>query len=203
MITASNIAHAAITTAACLLMLGFLAGCNERGTTTAPSGEPGSSMAPSAPVARAPVPATAQFSVGTETTDSLKAMTETAACSLENVISMADNSPNPGDAPNSYQAEKGKAYKMIGFATNKDAGTVPKTIRIVLAGAQIYGLNSVTGSERPDVANFFKVPAFSTAGYQTDAAFDDVAPGDYNVLVIETDGQTAVSCPTHQTITVK
>ena len=192
----TNTAASAIS---CLLLAGLLASCSEQGTTSAPAA---AGDAPAAAV-RASVPAEAQFKAAADTAEALKAMTQTGACSLENVVNMADNSLNPGDVPNSYKVGTGNAYKMIGFATNVDAGTVPKTIRIVLSGAQVYSIDSVTGSERPDVATFFKKPALANAGYQADAAFDDVAPGEYSVLLIETDGPAPIACPTHQTITIK
>lgn len=184
----------------------LLVGCGGKGSgSVAPdstANRAATEVAPQAP-ARASVPAGAQFAVATETPESLLAMTESAACSLENVMSIPDNGVNPGDVPNSYKTRKGKAYKMIGFAINKDSGTVPTTIRLVLVGAQVYGMNTVTGSERPDVGTYFNNSTFSNAGYKADAAFDEVVPGDYRVMVLKTDGATPVACSTHQTISIQ
>jgi len=189
---------------AAVLAAVLISGCNEHGDTGAPAtaspaaGAPASANEP----ARASVPASAQFAEAKDTAESIKAMTETPTCSLENVVTLADNSTNSGDAPNSYKVQKGKAYKLIGFATNSQAGTVPKAIRLTLVGNKVYALDAVTGSERPDVGTYFKNPALATAGYQADAAFDDVAPGEYSVIAIETDGAAPVACPTHQIINV-
>ena len=56
------------------------------------------------------------------------------------------------------------------------------TIRLLLAGTSSYAISTPTGGARPDVASYFKVPAFANAGFQADAAFDHVAPGQYRVF---------------------
>lgn len=156
-----------------------------------------------APAARAPVPATAQFAPLTETAATIRGAKEIGVCSLENVLSVRDNATHPGSQPNSYVASKGLAYKLIGFATNKETQTVPQQVRIALVGTdKVYGLATATGSERPDVAKFFSVPAFSAAGYQADAAFDDVAAGEYSVFLLVDGAAGMVACPTHQTLKV-
>jgi hypothetical protein len=171
----------------------------------APGANPADVAAPAAAagaaVARAEVPAGAQFALDARTEQEIVAMKETAACSLENIVTMADMSTNAGSAPNSYSVTKGKAYKLIGFATNKDTGSVPANIRLTIVGPKVYAIDTVTGSNRPDVATYFKVPAFANAGYQADAAFDDVEPGEYRVFAIEKSASgDAIACPTHQTL---
>jgi hypothetical protein len=170
----------------------------------APGSNPADVAAPAAtgaPVARAEVPAGAQFALDKSTEQDIVALKETAACSLENIVTMADMSTNAGSAPNSYSVTKGKAYKLIGFATNKDTGSVPANIRLTIVGPKVYAIDTVTGSTRPDVADYFKVPAFASAGYQADAAFDDVEPGEYRVFAIEKSASgESIACPTHQTL---
>lgn len=188
---------------AATLAIALASGC---GNDPAPTAEApaGKSTPAAAPAARAPVPATAQFAPVTETAAAVRAAKEIGVCSLENVLSVADNATHPGSQPNSYVAGKGQAYKLIGFATNKETKTVPQQVRLALVGSdKVYGLATATGAERPDVAKFFSVSAFSGAGYQADAAFDDVAPGEYAVFVLEGDAAAMLACPTHQTLTVK
>jgi hypothetical protein len=186
------------------LAAGTIIGCSNDNQPVSVSNVANSSSASTAGAAlpRAAVAANAQFAAAPETAASLQERKEVAACSLENVVNMADNSRNPGDKPNSYQVSKGRSYKLIGFATNVEAGTVPKSIRLMLEGSQTYAINAMTGSERPDVEKFFKKPELAGAGYQVDAAFDDVAPGEYSVVVLESDASPTL-CPTHQTITIK
>ncbi len=145
----------------------------------------------------------AQFADIGMAADALLAMPVGATCSLESVVSMANGQPSPGETPNSYLARRGSAYRMIGFATNSQSGTVPASVRIVLLGGTAWGIEARTGLERPDVADYFRVPAFSSAGYQADAGFDDVPPGEYRVFVIGTDGSTEVACPSHHRVLVQ
>ena len=146
-----------------------------------------------------PVAAKAQFSASKENSQSLAAMKAAGTCSLENVVTTADNSTNHG-SKNNYAVRKGKAYKLIGFSTNVEKGAVPKSIVMLLVGAESYAINATTGLERPDVATYFKVPALASAGYQIDAGFDVVNPGEYADFVL--DEKERIACPTHQTITV-
>lgn len=151
---------------------------------------------------RAAVGPEGQFASSDDSAKGIDARTPSPTCSLENVITIADNSLNPGDAPNTYSVDKGKLYKLIGFATDKEAGKVPKSFRMMLLGDHVYSIKGATGAKRPDVATFFKVPGFADAGYQIDAAFDDVEPGSYRVVVLR-DGQDDRACPTFQTLIVR
>jgi hypothetical protein len=172
----------------------------------APGGEAASeSAAPAteAAPARADVPADAQFASEDTSLADVQSMKEIATCSLESALDLASGAQNPGSAPNSYLVGRGTHYKLSGFATNKDAGSVPANIRLLLVGAQSYAIAAHTGADRPDVASYFKTPAFAKAGYQADAAFDDVAAGDYEVFAIMGEGNDRLACPTHQTLTVR
>lgn len=131
----------------------------------------------------------------------LSALKKVGVCSLENVISVSDGSNHPGTSANSYQVTRDAAYKLIGFATDKEAGRVPVKIKMVLIGARTFALDAVTGRDRPDVAKFFKIPALHDAGFQVDASFDQVPVGSYDVSILEMDSNTI--CPTHQTIKVE
>jgi hypothetical protein len=173
------------------------------GATPAPVAAAATAAAPAGATARADVAADAQFASAAVTDAQLSAMKEIATCSLENVVDLGTGAQSPGPAPNSYLVGKGKHYKLIGFATNQSSGQVPATIRLLLAGASSYAIATPTGGARPDVASYFKVPAFANAGFQADAAFDDVAPGQYRVFVLEGEGEASLACPTHQTLELK
>jgi hypothetical protein len=144
-----------------------------------------------------------EFALSKETPESVLAMAPSGVCSLENVRSVSDNTSNSGSAPNSWKVRKRNAYRLFGFAVNKAQGTVPPTIRLLLVGKKVYELGAPTGFDRSDVAISMKAPAFARAGYESDAAFDDVDPGDYQVIAVQTEGGRALACPTGQTITVE
>jgi len=174
----------------------FLVGCSGQGQNS-------QSAIPTSPSSVMAAPSTASQSSQfvEDTAASSTAATRTIdVCSLENVISVSDGAQHPGDAANSYKVSKGVAYKLIGFATDKAAARVPGKIKLVLSGAKRFVRDAETGGDRPDVAEYFKVPAFSHAGYQVDASFDLVPAGTYDVVILETDA--SAMCPTHQTLTV-
>jgi hypothetical protein len=144
-----------------------------------------------------------EFALSKETPESVLALTTSGICSLENVRSVSDNTSSPGSAPNSWKVRKRNAYRLFGFAVNKAQGTVPPTIRLLLVGKKVYEIGAPTGFDRSDVATSMKMPAFARAGYESDAAFDDVDPGDYQVIAIQTATGQSLACPTGQTITVE
>lgn len=193
--------------AACALITLALAACGGKPDDYA--GKPGETPASDAPAApdaapaRAIVPDGGQFALDDQGAEAVLALKVGATCSLENLVSMTDGQPSPGPAANTYLAKRGNAYTLVGFATNAESGTVPATVRVLLLGAEVYGVDARTGFARPDVAEYFKVPAFATAGYQAVAGFDDVAPGEYRVFVLEADGPAPVACPSHQSVIVQ
>ena len=152
---------------------------------------------------RADVPADAQVADEQVSLADIQGMKESAACSMESALYLADATQSPGPMPNTYLVGRGKHYQLSGFVTNKETGSVPANFRLVLVGAKSYAIAAHTGSERPDVAEYFKQPAFAKAGYQADVAFDDVEPGEYQVFVIEGEGNDRLACPTHQLLTVR
>lgn len=141
------------------------------------------------------------FAVASESNQFIAAMKTVGTCSLENIVTIANNSTNFG-TKNNYSVKKNIAYKLIGFATNTELSAVPKSIRMMLVGSQTYSLNGTTGLDRPDVAAFFKSPSLTTAGYQIDAEFNNVKPGEYVIFILLTDAAAPIACPTHQTVTV-
>lgn len=143
------------------------------------------------------------FQSSSETASSIAAMPSHGTCSLESVVSQADNQASPGDYPNTYKVQRGQRYHMVGFATNKDKGSVPEQAEFLLSGLRSYVTPLTTGGPRQDVADYFQVPAFANAGYTLDIGFSDVAPGEYSVYVIERGPDGAGNaCPTHQSLTV-
>jgi hypothetical protein len=145
-----------------------------------------------------------QFAVSAESAATVLGSPQFDVCSLENVRSVSDNTSNPGDAANSWKVGRGETYEVSGFAVDKAQGTVPHTIRLLLVGKGVYAVTTKTGVERPDVAQYFTWGSFSRAGYSCQVAFDDVAPGDYQVLIAQAeDNRSFLVCRTFQTITIR
>jgi hypothetical protein len=152
---------------------------------------------------RADVAPNQEFTVSAELPAVVLGSPQFDVCSFESVRSVSDNTLNPGDAPNSWVGERGEAYEVAGFAVDKARGTVPQTIRLLLVGKAVYAVTIKTGVERPDVAQYFTWGSFLRAGYACQVAFDDVTPGDYQVLVGQTEDNRTFVCRTFQTITIR
>lgn len=174
------------------------AACSEKMDQPAPQ-----ATAPAAESKPAALPPGAQFEAGQETPEGIAQALTKGVCSVENVVTVPENQSSPGEKPNSYVATRDKGYRMVGFAVNKDAGTVPAKVDIVLSGVKSYRLAVETGRPRQDVADFFKTPSFEKAGYMVDVAFSNVEPGDYAIYFVDTAGAQKASCATNQSITIR
>ncbi|WP_133478173.1 hypothetical protein [Cognatilysobacter segetis] len=174
------------------------AGCSEKMDQPAP--QTSSANPASAPKV---LPAGAQFEAAQETVDAITQSLNSGVCSVENVVTVPENQSSPGAKPNSYVATRDKSYRVVGFAVNKDAGTVPAKVDIVLSGIKSYRLPVETGRPRQDVADFFKTPAFDKSGYMADVAFSNVDPGDYAIYFVDNGTDKKVSCATNQSISIR
>jgi hypothetical protein len=163
-----------------------LAGCGKKET-------PSSSAAGSVQASRAVLDATTSR-------QQIEAGALEAACSLEVVIELP--SEKRYDASSAvYTIPRDLSVKLIGFGTNKTAGTELGSFVTLLASASaVYGVAGQTQLERPDVAAFFKAPGMLKAGYQVDVDLKGVPPGDYAVYLKPTKGGT---CPTHHTVRIQ
>jgi hypothetical protein len=144
-----------------------------------------------------------EFAPSGETAQNVAAIPESGICSLESVLTSADNTSNPGDVPNSWTVGRGELYRLYGFVINKQQESVPARITLLMVGARVYQRDAATGSPRPDVAAAYNLPAFAKAGYECETGFDAVAPGKYEVFGVHTAGDRRLVCRTFQTITVR
>lgn len=177
-----------------------LAACSEKADEK-PRPTPAARGADAAEAA-APVVPGAKFQPAQETPEAIAAALSGGVCSVENVVTVPDETASPGTRPNTYKASRDVGYRLVGFAVNKDRGTVPATVDLLLSGVNSYRVPVQTGRPRGDVADFFKNPAFAKAGYMVDVAFTGVQPGEYAVYFVETDGQARAYCATNQSISV-
>lgn len=152
--------------------------------------------------AEAPVVPGTPFTAATETPETIATMLTGGVCSVENVVTVPDETASPGDRPNTYKVARDKGYRMVGFAVNKDRGVVPQNVELLLSGIRSYKVPVATGRPRGDVAEYFKNPGFAKAGYMVDVAFSQVQPGDYAIYFIENDGDAKAVCATNQSISV-
>lgn len=123
-----------------------------------------------------------------------------AACTLEVVIELP--SEKRYDASSAvYTIARDLTVKLIGFGTNKAAGTELGPFSTLLAsGSAVYTVAGQTQLERPDVAAFFKAPGMLKSGYQVDVDLKGVPPGDYAVYLKPAKGGI---CPTHHTVRIQ
>lgn len=177
----------------------LLVGCGERpaqGDAQAPAAQAADGNAPPA------APTGPQFAAADDA-GALAGLEARGTCSLENVVDTATQTPSPGTEPNTYKVTRSAAYRLIGFSTDSEAGTVPSGIQLMLqGGGRAYTLPAQGGLERSDVAAFFKKPGLANAGYQADAGFANVQPGTYEVFAVNTFDGARVLCPTHQSIII-
>lgn len=192
-------AHFRLSTAAVAVFAAALAGCGER-----PAADTAAPATPAAEAAAAPAAPTGPQFVVTADAPALLALESKGTCSLENLVDMATQAPSAGAEANTYRAARGATYRLIGFSTDSEAGTLPGTVEVLLHGpATAYTVAAQAGLERKDVAEFFKKEGLANAGYQADAGFANVQPGRYDVYAINTFGDARVICPTHQAIVVE
>lgn len=187
--------------AVALLATLMIAGCTENGGTPPGATQAGGEVAPKAEPAEA-APVGPQFATSTETQDGLASRAGTGVCSIENMVVAPEGAAATSDKPNTYQVARDQVFRMVGFAVNKDKGSVPTDIEIVLTGNKTYSLKSATGGDREDVAQFFKNPSFAKAGFMQDASFAAVEPGEYAMYILSQDGDESIVCPTHQGVKV-
>lgn len=187
------------------ILLAF-AGCRERPADTGGGSAEAQSTASVAPQSRKAtqnIDPSKKFTSSSETASGLQALPVSGICSLENVRRASDNYSSKGDVANSWNVQRGELYRLFGFAINERDSAVPSAIRLLLVGKKVYSITAPTGFSRPDVAEARHVADFAHSGYETDAVFDDVEPGRYDVIAVRDDAGQTASCPTGQSITVR
>lgn len=127
--------------------------------------------------------------------DALAAAQPSATCSLDQVDGAAPSG-------NRFTADAGGTSTFRGWAADA-TGAAPPSVTLVLQGAKTYGLSTLAGQDRPDVAQLLGNPAAQAAGFRFDATLQRVAAGTYGVsLWIDTSTGNTL-CDTHKQIVVK
>lgn len=82
--------------------------------------------------------------------------------------------------------------------------SAPPSVTVVLEGAKkIYGLSTLTGQARPDVAKVLGNPAAQTAGFLFHATLEQVPAGVYHALLWINTSTGNTLCDTRKQIIVK
>lgn len=180
-------------------------GCAERPTKRAGS-RPGTAAGPkeAAEVKTPSAPAVDdknQFKP-VEDVAALLALPTVGTCAIDGVIDVAAKQPVQGPDDKTFPVLQSGSYRLTGFATDSEAGTIPADIRILLRSKSAsYVLAGSTGIDRPGVVKFFDKPSLLKSGYVVEAGFAGVTPGRYDVFVLK-DSDGTVS-PTHKAIVVE
>ena len=180
-------------------------GCAERPTKPAGS-RPGTAAAPNATTeAKGPsapsVDDKNQFKP-VEDVAALLALPRVGTCAIDLVIDIAADQTVQGPDNRTFSVLQSRSYRLGGFATDSEAGTIPADIRVLLRSESAsYVLAGSTGIDRPDVAKFFDKPSLAKSGYVIEAGFAGVKPDRYDVFVVkDSDGTLS---PTHKAIVIE
>jgi hypothetical protein len=185
------------------LLLGALAACSEKADepsqpAAAPAGADQSAASGSAPLVVG-IPEAAHLAASDIDVEAMVAGVTGGACRIEHVVTVTDERPATTDSPVRYEVNTKEGFRLVGFAVDKDAGTVPAQVDLVLSGLGTYAVPIDTGLPRGDVAEYFDNPAFANSGFMVDVAFSRVEPGDYAVYLVDKAGGT---CSPSQSISV-
>ena len=132
----------------------------------------------------------------------LLALPTVGTCAIDGVIDVAAKQPVQGPDDKTFPVLQSGSYRLTGFATDSEAGTIPADIRILLRSKSAsYVLAGSTGVDRPGVVKFFDKPSLLKSGYVVEAGFAGVSPGRYDVFVVK-DSDGTVS-PAHKAIVVE
>jgi hypothetical protein len=180
-------------------------GCAERPTKPAGSG----SGTATAPVATAEAKGPSAPAVDdknqfkpVEDVAALLALPTVGTCTIDGVVDVAAKQPVQGPDDKTFPVLQSGSYRLTGFATDSEAGTIPADIRVLLRSKSAsYVLAGSTGIDRPGVVKFFDKPSLLKSGYVIEAGFAGVKPDRYDVFVVK-DSDGTVS-PTHKAIVVE
>lgn len=173
-----------------------LAACRDR-AVPATASEPVNEEAPAAeatPVATIP----ASNAIDESTARSITAEALAAASWTRNACSLDMIDKGAPDVT----LKKGQPHLFEGFMLDAN-GAPAGAFLFVLKGDASTALPVSTGQARPDVADFFKNPDLTSAGFEFTSTLSAVAAGDYEVVfVLERDG-VSYFCESGKRLTVE
>lgn len=188
-----------IRTAVALATVFALAGCgDDRSTATDAPAKDASAAATQAPAPSiAPAPTTPQAVDESKVAvlsdeEFQRAEWTRQACSLDTAGGLADG----------IVLTKGTPHVFSGYLVD-DAQAPAGVFRLVLKGASHHAIPASTGWLRPDVAEFFKVPALSTSGFEFTTTLQEVPAGEYQAVFLIERGERLLFCESGKTVTVR
>jgi hypothetical protein len=190
------------------LALAIAPGCRRDDTTAVgPSGgalQPMTSTSallpqtpPASGSAAAPAPAgVVMTAFDSKEPPAFQAAVESAGCALDQV--------SGASAADVTEVPRGSEVRLIGWAADTTAKTVPPVVVVQLVGKQKYYAPAVHATLRPDVAESFGAPQLLGSGWDLLTTFSNVAPGTYDVrlLAVASTGDTA-TCDSKKKLAVK
>ena len=103
---------------------------------------------------------------------------------------MVDGAP----AKESTTVQDKSKLALQGWAANTVSGTLPKEVYLEVNGPSKAYIKADLGISRPDVAEHFKNPALTMAGWTAFANLSALPAGTYTVKVIQSTGETGSAC---------
>ena len=100
----------------------------------------------------------------------------------------------------------GKSFKVGGWAYDKQSGVLPKQVRIQLTSTnrQVSKTFEATlGLERKDVAQALNAPNARLSGFISEVPAKSIAPGVYEIVVLQDMPNAMWACGNGHTIQVK
>jgi hypothetical protein len=105
-------------------------------------------------------------------------------CSLDSI---------DGNYSKQVHVTAGKPHVFRGWLLNASRQPACK-LNLILEGKQNYAIPAVTGVARPDVGDYLTNPALAQAGFEFSSALQDVAPGQYTLLLMIRGQHRALIC---------
>lgn len=115
------------------------------------------------------------------------------ACSLNTI---------DGNYMTQVDVEKGGIHVFRGWLESNEQKSAGE-FRIVLVGAQDFGLPAKTGVPRPDVASALKNPALGDAGFNISVNLDSLPSGKYAVRFLMQGDNKSYWCDAKRSIVLK
>jgi hypothetical protein len=109
--------------------------------------------------------------------------------------------PKPGQ-----KFSREKPIVFWGWAVDAATGVVPEQVEVyLLPQTRQGGIKTVPNRDLPrqDVADYFKKPNFVKAGITGKLDVSSLAPGTYNFVVLQTDGQRKLYCVSPAVISIE
>ncbi|MTW14112.1 hypothetical protein GM658_26205 [Pseudoduganella eburnea] len=140
-----------------------------------------------AAAAAAPVPPSASKPSATRPAELPATLAVSTDCALERF------NDAPPSADDNAVTDKSKVY-LNGWAANSKSDQAPGDVYIEMTGPGHYFVKAERGIQRPDIAEVYKKPLLVNAGWSVTMDLSGVAPGAYDIKILEAAGAGSTEC---------